>query len=132
MMAVSAVPTKSMKNIFEHEQEAAKAKGQLSLGLLGGGKMDRRNEGNLPFLRPYVVATGEPVPWQPMQAHMVEFSGHVEPLNRAVTKLNGVLYYGTDVVILVIPSSCDLDRLGEVLKAEGGGKIFRVSALGPP
>lgn len=121
-----------MTSVFLHEQEAAKAKGQLSLDLLGGGNMDRRNEGDLPFLKPYVVATGESVPWKPMQAYMVEFSGEVETLNRAVTRLNGALYYGTDLVIVVIPATCDLERLGEVLKAEGGGKIFCAKALGPP
>lgn len=124
--------TDMSKRVFLHEQEAAKAKGQLSLDLLGDGKKNRRNEGDLPFLRPYGVTTGESVSWQPMKAYMVEFSGDVEPLNRAVTKLNGALYYGTDVVIVVVPAAFDLERLGEVLKAEGGGKIFWANALGPP
>jgi hypothetical protein len=73
-------------------------------------------------------------PWHPMQTYHLVCSGDVEALSRAVAKLDGVVCPGdnTHGVQLVIPVTCDLDRLREMIKAEGGGEILWAAALGSP
>jgi len=73
-------------------------------------------------------------PWQPGQTYHLQCSGDVEALRRAVVKLDGVICPGdnTHGVQLVLPATCDLDRLREMIRAEGGGEIFWAAALGSP
>jgi len=108
--------------------------GQLPLDLQPQAKTGYRNRlCKPPPLRRCSEATEDSAPWQPMQAYRIRCSGSLDALNRAVTKMGGVIYCGASGVIVAIPSDGGLDLLGVMLKAEGGGQILSgTAALGPP
>ncbi|MBP6421435.1 MAG: hypothetical protein KA271_00930 [Propionivibrio sp.] len=76
------------------------------------------------------------VPWQPMKAYDVSFSGDIAALRAAVAQCGGVLYNYAESsrrVILVAPADVSLARIREILEMTGSDTIFLYAAeLGPP
>ena len=88
----------------------------------------------LPFMNCHGVAPPETVPWQPMKAYDVSFSGDSAALRAAVTQCGGVLYAESSRrVIVVVPADVSLARIREILQTGGNGSmLLRGEELGPP
>ena len=86
------------------------------------------------FMNCHGVAPPETVPWQPMKAYDVSFSGHIAALRAAVTQCGGVLYAESSCrVIVVVPADVSLAHIREILETGGNGAILlRGEELGPP
>ena len=126
-----------MTSLFDHEVAKSRplfgdANGQLSLSLIGGGRSGLRKPYDLSLER-FGDATAESFHLLPMQAYRIAYSGAIETLHQAVTKLNGTLFYCANESIVVIPSDGHgLVPLEEILKSEDSGAIVWGAALGPP
>jgi hypothetical protein len=87
-----------------------------------------------PIMNCHGIAPPETIPWQPMKAYDVSYSGDIAALRAAVTQCGGVLYAESSRrVIVVVPADVSLARIREILETGGNGAmLLHGEELGPP
>jgi hypothetical protein len=107
---------------------------EAQIRLVAGGFQCDIGQTESSFMNCHGVAPPETVPWQPMKAYDVSFSGHIAALRAAVSQCGGVLYAESSRrVIVVVPADVSLARIREILETGGNGAILlRGEELGPP